>query len=81
MTDTCELSSYAELAALITALPIIVRERRRTERVSIRTAATEIGVSAATLCRLEAGGVGVQGDSLVAILMWLDRAPSKAENQ
>ena len=64
-------TTYAELAAVITNLPMLVRERRRQERLSQRRAAERIGISFATVSRLETG-VPSDGTTLAAVLRWLD---------
>lgn len=70
-TDDCELTTYAEMADVVSNLAFLVRERRRERRLSQRAAATEMGLNGSTLHRLEHGG-DVATASLVAILGWLD---------
>ena len=65
------LTSYAELAEIITHLPMLAREHRRGGRLSLRTAADQIGMGFNSLYRFEKG-CDVNFASLVAILRWLD---------
>jgi transcriptional regulator with XRE-family HTH domain len=65
------LTTYGELAQVIDSLGLIVRERRRQSRLSVRGAAAEIGVSFSKVSRLE-NGSDLDGKSLAAILRWLD---------
>lgn len=73
---TTELSSYAELAGLLDALPVLLREARRRRRLTMREAAAEMGCSISTVCRIEAGEDCVLSNAL-AVLRWLgsDGAP------
>ena len=48
-------TSYAELAALLDSLPLLIAETRRRKGLSIRSAAKEIGCSFSTVLRIEAG--------------------------
>jgi transcriptional regulator with XRE-family HTH domain len=48
-------TAYAELAAIISDLPMLAREKRRREGMSIRAAARALGCSFSTLYRIEAG--------------------------
>lgn len=68
------LTTYAELAQVIDLLPVLVRARRRADRLSIRAAAAQAGMSFSTLARVE-NGEQMSGESLKALLLWLDRAP------
>jgi transcriptional regulator with XRE-family HTH domain len=65
------LSSYAELAQVITDLPVIVRSARRMRRLSLRGAAEQIGLGFTTVQRVEAGH-DMDTGTLVALLRWLD---------
>ena len=67
-----ELTSYDELADVLVALPLLVREQRRIHRLSLRAAAVEIGTSFSTLSRFE-GGESVHSDVVHALLRWLAR--------
>ena len=49
------LISYAELADLVENLPLIVLENRRRRQISLREAASELGVSFSTISRVERG--------------------------
>ncbi len=48
-----------------------LRARRRESGLSLREAAAEVGVSAATLSRVEGGGHLPDRDNLFALLRWL----------
>lgn len=69
MTD--EPTSYTELAEVLVALPLLVREARRARHLSQRKAADQIGVAIATISRIEAGE-GLHVASALPILRWLD---------
>jgi transcriptional regulator with XRE-family HTH domain len=70
-----QLTTYGELAQVIDNLPLLVRERRRHHRLSMRAAAAQIGVSNSTVLRLEDGN-DVDSGTLAAVLRWLDRIPT-----
>ncbi len=69
-----DLTSYGELADLLTSLPLLLREARRARQASMRTVAEQIGVSAGTVCRIEAGEDSSLS-SAVAVLRWLGARP------
>jgi len=54
-TSTTETSSYAELIHVLDILPVLVREKRRRLRLSLRDAADLAGVSFSTISRFEEG--------------------------
>lgn len=64
-------SRYADLAAVVEALPMLVREHRRRRGVSLRAAARELGVSFSTLDRIERGE-DYNSRSLPDLLRWLE---------
>lgn len=66
-----ELSSYADLAQVIQDMPVIVRSARRMRRLSLRAAGVEMGLSFATVHRVESGHDFDSG-TLQALLRWLD---------
>lgn len=68
------LTSYSELADLLGHLPLLLREARRARQLSVREAGRQLGVSGATISRIE-GGEDCTGSNAVKILRWLDRAP------
>ena len=68
--STGELTTYDELADIIDALPLLVREGRRVRGLSLRAAAKEIGINFNVLYRFEQGGDIVLSNAL-AILRWL----------
>lgn len=67
-----ELSSFADLAQVITDLPIIVHAARRMRRLSVRGLAEEVGVSPMTISRVE-NGREIEGPTMRALLLWLDK--------
>ncbi len=67
------MSTYAELAAALAAVPTDVVETRKRRRIPLRVAAHEVGVSLDTLWRVEHGD-GVTVRTLVLVLYWLDDA-------
>lgn len=74
-----ELSSYAELVDVLEVLPVLLREGRRSRRLSVRAAAVQIGFSFSTVSRIEEGQDCALSNA-VAVLRWLDRAvPAAAE--
>lgn len=66
------LTPYAELAEVLANLPLLVRDRRRQQRLSIRAAAEQIGISFSTISRME-NGDDMNEASLAAVLRWLAR--------
>lgn len=76
--DAVALTSYAELADMLTNLGLIVREARRARRISLRSAAAEIdGVDFSTLSRVESGQQGTRVSAAIALLRWLDRGADR----
>lgn len=68
------LSAYSELADVLRLLPLLLREARRARRLSVRAAASELGMSFSTVSRMEAGEDCVMSN-VVAVLRWLDVVP------
>jgi transcriptional regulator with XRE-family HTH domain len=75
-----ELSPYSELAEVLTALPLLLREARRARGLSQRAAAEQIGFTFATVSRIEAGRDGMVSNAL-AVLRWLDTRPPAVGEQ
>lgn len=65
---------YAELAAVIEALPLLLREARRQRQLSARAVARQLDCGVSTVLRIE-DGEGCALSNAVAVLRWLDRAP------
>ncbi len=63
---------YAELAGVIAALPLLLREARRAQGLSMRAAAAQLGMSFSTVDRIERGEDCVLSNA-VAVLRWLDQ--------
>lgn len=70
------ITPYAELADVLDNLPLLVRERRRQQRLSLRDAADQSGVSFNTICRIEKGSDTAMS-IVIAALRWLDK-PAEA---
>lgn len=64
------MTSYSELADVIVALPVLVRERRRALGLSLREAARQNGVAFNTLARIERGE-DFNSRCLPTLLLWL----------
>lgn len=73
---TGHLATYAELADMIGLLPVLVREARRARQLSQRAAAAQLGVSFATVSRIEAGEDCVLSNAVI-VLRWLDQPPAR----
>lgn len=71
-TVTAAPSSYSDLAAVIEALPLLVREARRARGLSVRAAAAQVGCSFSTISRFE-NGDDVNLSNAAALLRWLDQ--------
>lgn len=67
------LASYAELADILALLPVLLREARRSRHLTMQQAADQMSISAATVCRIEAGE-NCRSDIAVTVLRWLDTA-------
>jgi ribosome-binding protein aMBF1 (putative translation factor) len=71
MSSGEQLTTYSELAAVISNLGMLTREARRARGLSLRAAAQQIGCSMSTVLRFEQGE-DVNLSNAVAILRWLD---------
>jgi len=65
------MTSYAELAEVLDALPMLCREKRRRQALSLRAAAREMDVNFSVLQRFE-NGDGIHLSNARLILLWLD---------
>lgn len=83
MTDReeCRLSTYAELAEVLDSLPLLLRERRRKDRLSVRAAAEQSGCSFMTFSRWERGDMGRSVALVQAALRWLDDVPRPTSHE
>ena len=72
MSGDRTMTTYGEMADVLASLPSTLREVRRIRRLSLRAAATQIGLSFSTLHRIEAGDDAVMSN-VSAVLRWLDR--------
>lgn len=68
---TSSQSTYQEMIQVLSDLPIIMREARRQERMSLRALGRHLDLAASTLSRLERGEGGAL-DTVVTVLTWLD---------
>lgn len=66
------MTTYTELAEVLEAVPLLCREKRRREGLSLRTAGEQMGMSFGTVGRIESGG-GAHLHNIVIILRWLDQ--------
>lgn len=67
---TGELTPYGELADMLGHLSLLLREARRQRRLSVREAARQLGVSFATVSRIEEGEDCMLSNA-IAVLRWL----------
>ncbi|GII63572.1 hypothetical protein Skr01_36570 [Sphaerisporangium krabiense] len=73
-----DLAPYAELAEVIAALPLLLREARRARGLSQRAAAKRMGLAASTVHRVEKGHNCVLSHA-ATILRWLGEPGQRAE--
>ena len=66
------LDSYDELADLLAQLPLLMREARRARGLRMRDVGEQVGMSASTVCRIEAGG-DCSLTGAISVLRWLGR--------
>lgn len=71
MSESSGLTAYAELADVLEALPLLVREARRARELSIRSAGAQMGVDPTTVHRIEQGEVATNIKIAVRALRWL----------
>jgi transcriptional regulator with XRE-family HTH domain len=71
-----ELATFAEIVEVLDTLPVILRNARRTRRLSVREVARQTGLSFSTISRME-NAEEFTSVSLRAVLAWLD-APADA---
>lgn len=75
-----KLTTYSELAAVIEALPMLLREARRSRGMSLRATASQIGCSFSTVYRFEQGQ-DANLSNAVAILRWLEAPDAWAHHE
>jgi len=78
MSAMDKMTTYTELAAVLAALPLLLREARRSRQLSMRGAATQLGMSQSTVMRIEAGEDCALSNA-AAVLRWLD-LPAAAQH-
>jgi hypothetical protein len=85
-----ELSTYGELADLLEALPLIVREARRARRATLVDVTEQTGIAQSTLSRLERPTLRTRrnGDTsaislgnAIILLRWLDLGADPSEGE
>lgn len=64
-------TSYRELISVLDSIALLCREKRRRNGLSIREAGRQVGVSFATISRME-GGEDVALSTATKLLSWLD---------
>jgi transcriptional regulator with XRE-family HTH domain len=65
-------TTYSELASVLAALPLLLREARRARKLSLRSVARDLGMSFSTVTRIERGEDCALSNA-VAVLRWLDK--------
>lgn len=69
------LTSYSELADVLDSLPLLVRERRRADGLSLRAAAKQTDVGFNTIARLEKGD-DCSLTNAITLVRWLGTRPA-----
>lgn len=64
------VARYSDLSAMCAEIPMALRVTRRIRGLTLRAAAVEIGISSATISRIESGQ-GYTVGHLRAVLRWL----------
>jgi transcriptional regulator with XRE-family HTH domain len=72
------LDTYDELADLLVQLPLLMREARRARGLRMRDVGQQVGMSASTICRIEAGGTTPAGRPPMPVDL-AEPAPDPAE--
>lgn len=73
-------TTYTELAGVLGALPMLLREARRSRGLSLRATAEQVGIDFNTLRRIEVGGQ-FNTKALLPILRWLDQTTTHKESK
>ena len=71
--NNAKLTTYSELADVLTELPTLIRAERRRRGVSVRQVARESGMSFSTVNRFE-NGEDANLSNVMSLLRWLDGA-------
>jgi ribosome-binding protein aMBF1 (putative translation factor) len=66
-------TAYSQLAEVVTNLPLLTREARRARGLSLRGAGRQIGIGFSTILRVEEGVSGLNSETIIAVLRWLDQ--------
>lgn len=64
-------TSYSEIVTLLGDLPMLVREKRRRNGLSLREAARQVGVSFSTLDRFERSEDAQLRTTVIPLLWWV----------
>lgn len=64
-------TSYDEIVTVLGDLPMLVREKRRRNGLSLREAARQVGVSFSTLDRFEKGEDAQLRATVIPMLWWV----------
>ena len=75
MSEGSGLSTYAEMIEVLDALPLLMREKRRRDGISMREAARQMGIGLSVIHRIE-GGEGIHLSNARSALRWLDGQPT-----
>lgn len=67
-------TTYTELAEVIASIPVLIRDKRRRDGLSLREAGRQLDVSFSSVKRWEAGEAIGSTDELMALLRWLGDA-------
>ena len=71
MSEGSGLSTYAEMMEVLDALPLLIREKRRRDGISMREAARQMGINPAVIHRIE-NGEGIHLSNARSVLHWLN---------
>lgn len=78
MPEPSGLSTYTELADVLAAVPLLLREARRHRQISAREAAEQLAMSFPTVARIERGEDCMLSNA-VKVLRWLDKPIEEAQ--
>ena len=71
-----DLTTYVEVADLLEQLPRLLREARRARGLTLRATGLQLGVSNATVLRIEMGADFLLTHAVV-VLRWLDQGVAR----
>lgn len=73
-------TSYDELIELLAALPLLIREKRRRDGLTLRAAGKATGLSFSTVYRVEQGESDPTLSHVIVLLRWLGRVHDEGES-